>query len=290
MRPITIATVALALCANQISAQTPNQTTADERATQQTITDLYSAAKERDANRYRALCTDDFVLVEGEQISDVDRSIASFMRMQERTLDSRVAFRSTRITVNAALLVYELTVELDTNGTIEERRWIESATLVKSGTQWKVSAIHSTPFGSASRQMPPAWTVSLPVAPGDSLKNIVDDGRDKQVVTFFELDQVRNVNGTVFISGSGYVEIKGGGTYFSGMNRSQDPFLELTVTKPDSPAFQQCRALLVRENLVQNAIAIGGEGYFTSMPGVKGRNLGVIRLDTISTCEIKPRR
>ena len=212
------------------------------------------------------------------------------MRMQERTLDSRVAFRSTRITVNAALLVYELTVELDTNGTIEERRWIESATLVKSGTQWKVSAIHSTPFGSASRQMPPAWTVSLPVAPGDSLKNIVDDGRDKQVVTFFELDQVRNVNGTVFISGSGYVEIKGGGTYFSGMNRSQDPFLELTVTKPDSPAFQQCRALLVRENLVQNAIAIGGEGYFTSMPGVKGRNLGVIRLDTISTCEIKPRR
>ena len=125
---------------------------------------------------------------------------------------------------------------------------------------------------------------------GDTLKNIVDDGRDKQVVTFFSMDPVRNVNGAVFISGSGYVEIKGGGTYSSGMNRSQDPFLELTITKPDSPAFQQCRALLVSENLVQNAIAIGGEGYFTSMPGVKGRKLGVIRLDTISTCELKPRR
>ena len=117
MRP-TIATVALALCAYQISAQTPNQATADERAIEQTVTDLYAAVQAKDANRYRALCTDDFVLVEREEISDVDRSIASFMRMPERTVDSRVDFRSTRITVNAKLLVYKLTVALDTNGTI----------------------------------------------------------------------------------------------------------------------------------------------------------------------------
>ena len=103
MRLITIATVTFTLCAHQVTAQTPQQTTADERATQQSIGDLYAAAKERDASRYRALCTDDFVLIEREQISDVDRSIASFMRAQERTRESSVDFRSTRIAVNAAL-------------------------------------------------------------------------------------------------------------------------------------------------------------------------------------------
>lgn len=91
-------------------------------------------------------------------------------------------------------------------------------------------------------------------------------------------------------SGSGYIEIKGGGTYYSGSNRAQDPFIELTITSPDAAVFQQCRELLREENLEKNAIAIGGEGYFMSMPGVKGRRLGIVRLDSVTRCELVARR
>jgi hypothetical protein len=143
---------------------------------------------------------------------------------------------------------------------------------------------------SAAQQTPPAWVTTLPVPPGDSLKDRVDDGKDKQVVTFFQMDEPRAVDGSVFISGSGYIEIKGGGTYYSGMNRAQDPFLELTITTPKSPAFQRCRKLLDKKSLVHNAIRIGGEGCFTSMPGIKERGLGVVRLDSVTRCELVPRR
>ena len=54
--------------------------------------------------------------------------------------------------------------------------------------------------------------------------------------------------------------------------------------------FQQCRELLKEESLEKNAIAIGGEGYFMSMPGVKGRGLGIVRLDSVTRCELVPRR
>jgi len=143
--------------------------------------------------------------------------------------------------------------------------------------------------GEAERSAAP-WTKSLAMPPGESLKDIVDDGKDKQVATFFKLSEMREVDGKIFISRSGYIEIKGGGTYFSGSNRAQDPYIELTITSPDAPVFQQCRSLFNDGGLEKNGIAIGGEGYFMSMPGVKGRGLGIVRLDSVTRCELVPRR
>jgi hypothetical protein len=47
---------------------------------------------------------------------------------------------------------------------------------------------------------------------------------------------------------------------------------------------------LVKKNVDHNAIAIGGVGYFTSMPGIGPRGLGVVRLDSVTRCELVPRR
>jgi hypothetical protein len=143
---------------------------------------------------------------------------------------------------------------------------------------------------TTSKELLPPWAKVLPVQPGKSLTSIVDDRKDRQVVTFFQVTEVRALEKATFISGSGYVEIKGGGTYFSGMNRAQDPFIDLTITTPDVPVFQGCRELLTAETLTQNAIAIGGNGYFLSMPGIKGRSLGIVRLDTVTRCDVVPRR
>jgi ketosteroid isomerase-like protein len=126
---------------------------ADEQAAQRTVLDLYAAARDQDADRYRALCTDDFVLVERGQAADVERSLAAFVR-SPRVRKARIEFSATRIAGSTALLVYQLTSDIDGGATTEQRRWIESATLVKSGSDWKVSAIRSTPIGAPSHSVP----------------------------------------------------------------------------------------------------------------------------------------
>lgn len=134
------------------------------------------------------------------------------------------------------------------------------------------------------------WLDSLPVLPGVSLRSKKLDGREKQVVRFFRIDPIRSVRGSAFISGTGYVEINGGGTVFAGANRALDPYLEVTITSPKSQTFTDCRKLLMSTSFDQDAVAITGVGYFASWPGIGERRLGVLRLDSISSCEIAPRR
>ena len=134
------------------------------------------------------------------------------------------------------------------------------------------------------------WTKSLPIPPGESLKSKSLDPRRTQVITFFQLDEMRAIDGAVFISGSGYAEINGGGTFFAGMNRKIDPYLELTVTAPESPEFRACQDVLDKQHLDQHAIALSGNGYFAAMPGIGDRRLGVFRLDSVSGCKLVPRR
>lgn len=133
------------------------------------------------------------------------------------------------------------------------------------------------------------WTDTLPVRPGESLKDKVGM-KEKQVVTLFQLEDMRPVDGSVFITGSGYIEVNGGASTFAGMNRALDPYIELTITSPGSPAFQECKRILDKKYLDKSAIAITGNGYFGSRPGVGERQLGVVRLDTVTDCKLVPRR
>ena len=87
------------------------------------------------------------------------------------------------------------------------------------------------------------------------------------------------------MAGKGYAEINGGGTFFSGMNRAHDPFLELSILQSGSSALEECRRLLVPATFEKNAVAVTGVGYFAQMPGVQNLQLGVFRLDTLAGCK-----
>lgn len=134
------------------------------------------------------------------------------------------------------------------------------------------------------------WTTTLPISPGESLKKEAQDGRQKQVITLFALSDLRAIQGVYFISATGHAEVDGGGQFFAGMNRSLDPYIELTVTSPQDAAFQECLNNLDKNHLRNNTIVISGIGYYTSRPGIKNRRLGVFRLDTVSECKLVPRR
>lgn len=134
---------------------------------------------------------------------------------------------------------------------------------------------------------PDSWIEKLPVPPGDSLKD--KEGRQKQIVTFFEMNDIRYVNNIAFISGRGFAQINDGEQTFPSANRDTDHYLEVTVTSPDSSTFEECKKIFDKEHLTQNAITISGNGLFASRPGIGGLKLGVFRLDTISDCKLVPR-
>ena len=87
----------------------------------------------------------------------------------------------------------------------------------------------------------------------------------------------------------GYVEIDGGGTFFSDPNRKQDPYLEVTIIAVVGQAFEQCRELLAKPSFEQN-----GTDYRHRKVHLKAGNQreenGIVRMDSLSDCRLEPRR
>ena len=132
------------------------------------------------------------------------------------------------------------------------------------------------------------WTADLAVRPGSTLP--LEDAPQQQVITLFSISQQRGVGKQFFIAGVGYVAFNGGGTIQAGANRALDPFIELTIANGKDPRLAACRGLLVPVSFVENAVQISGLGHFTVLPGVHGRQLAVLRLNTLSGCTLVPRR
>ena len=134
----------------------------------------------------------------------------------------------------------------------------------------------------------PDWTRTLTVRPGSSLP--AEPTPLAQIATLFTLTDARMAGGQYFVAGTGYVETDGGGTFFAGPNRKQDPYLEVTIIAVVGQAFEQCRDLLVQPSFEQNAVRITGTGMFISRPGIGAKKLGILRMDSLSGCKLVPRR
>lgn len=189
-----------------------------------------------------------------------------------------------------------------------------SSTRLRIGTAWLIALLattagHAQSLGEIAKKAqeqkdkakataPPAKTYTnkdlvdgptgeAPIRPGSSLPPA---GRpQQQVLTLFELSQQREAGAQFFIAGVGYVAINGGGSILAGMNRALDPFVELTIADRQDPAMPACRDLLVPASFVDRALRIGGMGQFQRHPGVDGRELVVLRLETVSECKLVPR-
>ena len=233
MRAMTLAIVGVVLLyVAPLESQAPVQAPADPRtAVQQTLIDLYRAISDGDAARFRTLCTRDFQRLDRSELMSIDRaiSVVTSSSKSDGARTDRLVFRSTRVVGNTASVVYVRTSTVKGGESVEQGRWEESAQLVRGAGRWRVALLHSTSLDTVSKpQVPgskakdplPPWTKSLAAPPGESLKDIVDDGKDKQVATFFRLNEIREVESKIFISGSGYIEIKGGGTYLLRLEQS----------------------------------------------------------------------
>ena len=117
-----------------------------EAALKKAIHDYYSLYfRDRDKEKYRALLTKDYLLLENGEITNTADDIALMPKpgdLYERT-DS-FDFRQVRVAGGVAYIVYFLSsVITDKEGT-KKRRWLESAVLRRSGSRWLIGLLHST--------------------------------------------------------------------------------------------------------------------------------------------------
>lgn len=125
----------------------------DDESVKQFIRDYYSVYfMGRDKKKYRAMLTDDYLLLENGELMDADADIAAMPAADsdlKRT--DNFDFRQVKISRNIAYAVYFLKSQTnDSKNGRRDREWLESAILRRSGSGWKIALLHSTRIEKAA--------------------------------------------------------------------------------------------------------------------------------------------
>jgi len=114
-------------------------------AVKDAIRALYSAYAALDKAKYRALLTEDYVLLENGALLDIEGDLALMPASGAgyRRTDA-FDFRSVQIQGDMAYAVYFLTSEIIEPKGARHREWLESVILRRAGKGWRVALLHST--------------------------------------------------------------------------------------------------------------------------------------------------
>jgi ketosteroid isomerase-like protein len=120
---------------------------ADAEAAKQVISVYYDLFYRRlDEKKYRALLTDDYLLLENGEIFDADGDIASMPKpADEYKRSDSFDFRTVRVRGDIAYVVYFLRSNvIEKKATERTFEWLESAVLRRAASNWQVAVLHST--------------------------------------------------------------------------------------------------------------------------------------------------
>jgi hypothetical protein len=121
--------------------------TADAVAIKQVMADYYETFfRTRDQAKYRALLTDDYLLLENGEVLDTAGDIASMPTPDSEYQRSDVFdFRLVTVHDDTACAVYFLRSDMtDKKDGPRHMEWLESAMLRRKGSAWQVALLHST--------------------------------------------------------------------------------------------------------------------------------------------------
>ncbi|MES2109088.1 MAG: nuclear transport factor 2 family protein [Bacteroidota bacterium] len=122
------------------------QQAADGKPIQAAIITLFDAVAKLDDAGIKAQCTSDFTLIERGQVLNADTLIKWLAPLKGRDIKrvNTINFVKTGQQGNTAWVVYYNTAEMIMGDKHRTAKWLESATLVKEGTVWKIKLLHST--------------------------------------------------------------------------------------------------------------------------------------------------
>ncbi len=113
--------------------------------------DLYFV--KMDKSEYRSVLTNDYLLLENGEIIDIEGDISAMPAPDSgyKRTDS-FDFRLVKFEGDIAYAVYFLKAEItDKLNGIQNKEWLESAILRRSGDGWKIALLHSTRITNPGR-------------------------------------------------------------------------------------------------------------------------------------------
>jgi hypothetical protein len=139
--------VAVAALLTSSACRSSRPAVADDESIRQVIADYYDLYFTRlDKDKYRALLTRDYLLLENGEIFDADGDIAAMPKAEDAyTRSDAFEFRSVQVHADMAFAVYFLrsTVTEKQQGT-RYLEWLESAVLRRTENSWRIAVLHST--------------------------------------------------------------------------------------------------------------------------------------------------
>ena len=135
------------------AACVPDVFAADDTASvKQFIEDWYSTFyTKQDKEKYRAMLTEDYLLLENGEIFDTEGDIGLMPKPEDEYKRTDVFdFRSVKIQRDLAYAIYFL--KTDINDKKKGKRhveFLESAILRRNGSNWRVALLHSTRLAKA---------------------------------------------------------------------------------------------------------------------------------------------
>jgi ketosteroid isomerase-like protein len=105
----------------------------------------------QDKEKYRAMLTEDYLLLENGEIFDAEGDIALMPRPEDEYKRTDVFdFRSVKIQRDLAYAIYFLKTDInDKNNGQRHVEFLESAILRRNGNNWRVALLHSTRLAKA---------------------------------------------------------------------------------------------------------------------------------------------
>jgi ketosteroid isomerase-like protein len=122
----------------------------DEAAVKQSVEGVYAAFSAFDKQKYRALLTEDYLLLENGELLDLEGDVAMMATADSghRRVDA-FDFRSVKVHGDTAYAVYFLKSEITDKKGARNLEWLESAILRRAGSGWRMALLHSTRIAKA---------------------------------------------------------------------------------------------------------------------------------------------
>jgi hypothetical protein len=119
----------------------------DSAAIVKLLVNDYKTLGNWDITSHSENCTENYLLIENDEIWDMKKERDYFIKNKSRVIDRKDYFdiKSVRVYGNYAYAVYNLRSDIAENGNLKVKTWLESTIFRKIKGKWKIELIHSAP-------------------------------------------------------------------------------------------------------------------------------------------------
>ena len=129
-----------------VPAAAQSKPSAETARVQQAIVGVFDGFSALSLEKTMSHCTPDVTILEDGVVWNADSITTAFKRMEGVDFKrvNSFNFLQTEVRGNTAWTSYYNQADVQVNGKPRQIRWLESAVLVKEGSEWKIKILHST--------------------------------------------------------------------------------------------------------------------------------------------------